>query len=64
MHRAGGPLSRGAEDLSLPSGTPQGTPCIPMEEERLGRDRLIFSASFSAEGAVVGGRDRVSAGGL
>ena len=25
----------------------QGTPCIPMEEERLGRDQLIFSRSFS-----------------
>jgi len=25
----------------------QGTPCIPMEEERIGRDQLIFSRSFS-----------------
>ncbi|MEJ1192271.1 Y-family DNA polymerase [Pseudarthrobacter sp. CCNWLW207] len=25
----------------------QGTPCIPMEEERVGRDQLIFSRSFS-----------------
>ncbi|PNI08112.1 DNA polymerase V subunit UmuC [Arthrobacter sp. AFG7.2] len=24
-----------------------GTPCIPMEEERMGRDQLIFSRSFS-----------------
>lgn len=26
----------------------QGTPCIPLEEERTGRDQLIFSRSFSA----------------
>ncbi|MCO4273833.1 Y-family DNA polymerase [Pseudarthrobacter sp. HLT3-5] len=26
----------------------QGTPCIPMEEERIGRDQLIFSRSFAA----------------
>jgi DNA polymerase V len=25
----------------------QGTPCIPMEEERIGREQLIFSRSFS-----------------
>ena len=25
----------------------QGTPCIPMEEERIGRDQLIFSRSFA-----------------
>ena len=25
----------------------QGTPCIPLEEERIGRDQLIFSRSFS-----------------
>ncbi len=25
----------------------RGTPCIPMEEERIGRDQLIFSRSFS-----------------
>src|SRR5919112_731188 len=25
----------------------QGTPCIPMEEARVGRDQLIFSRSFS-----------------
>ncbi|WP_251044263.1 Y-family DNA polymerase [Arthrobacter sp. ISL-48] len=25
----------------------RGTPCIPMEEERVGRDQLIFSRSFS-----------------
>ena len=25
----------------------QGTPCIPLEEERVGRDQLIFSRSFS-----------------
>ncbi|MFI2566218.1 Y-family DNA polymerase [Paenarthrobacter sp. NPDC018779] len=25
----------------------QGTPCIPMEEEQIGRDQLIFSRSFS-----------------
>ncbi|WP_440590381.1 DinB/UmuC family translesion DNA polymerase, partial [Microbacterium pseudoresistens] len=25
----------------------QGRPCIPMEEERVGRDQLIFSRSFS-----------------
>lgn len=25
----------------------QGTPCIPMEEERVGREQLIFSRSFS-----------------
>lgn len=26
----------------------QGTPCIPLEEERIGRDQLIFSRSFAA----------------
>ena len=25
----------------------QGTSCIPMEEERIGRDQLIFSRSFA-----------------
>jgi DNA polymerase V len=26
----------------------QGTPCIPLEEERIGRDQLIFSRSFAS----------------
>ncbi len=37
----------------------QGTPCIPMEEERLGRDQLIFSRSFAAPITTAAGMRQV-----
>ncbi|TLM81419.1 Y-family DNA polymerase [Pseudarthrobacter sp. NamE2] len=37
----------------------RGTPCIPMEEERIGRDQLIFSRSFSTPVATVEGLRQV-----
>ncbi len=36
-----------------------GTPCIPMEEERLGRDQLIFSRSFSTPVTTAAGLRQV-----
>ncbi|MGN7202033.1 Y-family DNA polymerase [Arthrobacter sp. SAFR-044] len=33
----------------------RGTPCIPMEEERIGRDQLIFSRSFATPVTTVAG---------
>lgn len=36
-----------------------GTPCIPMEEERIGRDQLIFSRSFSAPVTTAAGLRQV-----
>ena len=33
----------------------QGTPCIPFEEERVGRDQLIFSRSFATPITTAGG---------
>jgi len=33
----------------------RGTPCIPMEEERIGRDQLIFSRSFATPVATAAG---------
>ncbi|TLM88326.1 Y-family DNA polymerase [Pseudarthrobacter sp. NamE5] len=37
----------------------RGTPCIPMEEERIGRDQLIFSRSFSTPVTSVEGLRQV-----
>jgi len=37
----------------------QGTPCIPMEEERIGRDQLIFSRSFSTPITTAAGMRQV-----
>ncbi|WP_407710343.1 Y-family DNA polymerase [Arthrobacter nitrophenolicus] len=37
----------------------RGIPCIPMEEERLGRDQLIFSRSFSTPVTTVDGMRQV-----
>lgn len=37
----------------------RGTPCIPMEEERIGRDQLIFSRSFSTPVTTVDGLRQV-----
>lgn len=46
----------------------QGTPCIPMEEERIGRDQLIFSRSFAkpitTAAGIRQGHERVRAAGL
>lgn len=36
-----------------------GTPCIPMEEERIGRDQLIFSRSFSTPVTTTAGLRQV-----
>jgi DNA polymerase V len=36
-----------------------GTPCIPMEEERLGRDQLIFSRSFATPVTTAAGLRQV-----
>jgi DNA polymerase V len=36
-----------------------GTPCIPLEEERIGRDQLIFSRSFAAPITTVAGLRQV-----
>lgn len=36
-----------------------GTPCIPMEEERIGRDQLIFSRSFSTPVTTAAGLRQV-----
>ncbi|HEY3574778.1 MAG TPA: Y-family DNA polymerase [Arthrobacter sp.] len=37
----------------------QGTPCIPMEEERIGRDQLIFSRSFATPVTTTAGLRQV-----
>ncbi len=37
----------------------QGTPCIPMEEERIGRDQLIFSRSFATPISTAAGMRQV-----
>lgn len=37
----------------------QGTPCIPMEEERIGRDQFIFSRSFATPITTAGGMRQV-----
>jgi DNA polymerase V len=37
----------------------QGTPCIPMEEERIGRDQLIFSRSFATPVTTAAGLRQV-----
>lgn len=37
----------------------QGTPCIPMEEERIGRDQLIFSRSFATPITTAAGMRQV-----
>lgn len=37
----------------------RGTPCIPMEEERIGRDQLIFSRSFAAPVTTIDGLRQV-----
>src|SRR4029453_16082252 len=37
----------------------QGTPCIPMEEERIGRDQLIFSPSFATPITTTAGMRQV-----
>ncbi|WP_411375124.1 Y-family DNA polymerase [Arthrobacter sp. MPF02] len=37
----------------------RGTPCIPMEEERIGQDQLIFSRSFSTPVTTVEGLRQV-----
>ena len=46
----------------------QGTPCIPMEEERIGRDQLIFSRSFATPITTVrrhaAGHERLRPAGL
>ena len=37
----------------------QGTPCIPLEEERVGRDQLIFSRSFATPISTAAGMRQV-----
>ena len=37
----------------------QGTPCIPLEEERVGRDQLIFSGSFATPISTAAGMRQV-----